>query len=304
MSCLHLIGIRNDIDDIRLLIIDLYRGVSGHTYMEPDTQGGRIQREARKILLSRDDGFIHVMAKNDTDPSYTRSWAAIAGSLNGMTLVLPEMNDFHRWSEFLLPPENGGISNLHIVPSGKCCYSGPHSTDKSFLITKSHYLNFGYGEDGSGKVVAHHGVWFSRNSFAQGTPDEIVVRQYAVHSEAEWRQKRQCEAEKVKRPEKKQTEPNELAYLKQKDLHELGKLMSRQPGDFDERYPDPDKGGRDKRTDQQKLEDMQEVRRILHKDAESGRPSSTMTCFIGKWGDEATAPSKQKHRGSRSGRRS
>ena len=38
--------------------------------------------------------------------------------------------------------------------------------------------------------------------------------------------------------------PNELAYLKQKDLHKLSKHMESQPGDFDRRYPNPDAGGR------------------------------------------------------------
>eukprot|EP00957_Ditylum_brightwellii_P027948 2111593-Ditylum_brightwellii.AAC.1 len=55
--------------------IDLYRGVSGHTYMQCDTEGGRIQREARKILLtrtSRNGGFVHVMRRDEEiDPEYT-----------------------------------------------------------------------------------------------------------------------------------------------------------------------------------------------------------------------------------------
>lgn len=71
--------------------------------------------------------------------------------------------------------------------------------------------------------------------------------------------------ETARRPNQKQTELNPLAYLKRKDLYELGKLMSREPGDFDKRYPNPDEG-RDARTDDEKLEELQEVRRILRKD--------------------------------------
>ena len=48
-------------------------------------------------------------------------------------------------------------------------------------------------------------------------------------------------------PWQKQLIPNELAFLKQKNLHELGKRMSREKGWFYRRYPDPDVGG--KRSD-------------------------------------------------------
>ena len=44
--------------------------------------------------------------------------------------------------------------------------------------------------------------------------------------------------------------------------------MSHQSGNFDSRYPDPDKGGRDKRTDEQKVEELEEVHHILRKDEE------------------------------------
>ena len=43
--------------------------------------------------------------------------------------------------------------------------------------------------------------------------------------------------------------------------------MVRQPGDFDKRYPNPDKGG-DKRTKAQRSEEIAEVRRILRKNEE------------------------------------
>jgi hypothetical protein len=236
--------------------------------MQPDTEGGRIQRAARKILLSRGKMFIHVMAKDDKiDPPYTKSWADVAESLNNINLLLPSMEDFHGWSKFLLPPENGGVSKLHFVPTPRSCFRGPHSTNKTWRITRCHYLNFGYGEDKDGKLVAHHGVWFGRNSFAQGAPDEISVRQLP---EASWQQKRRCEA--TRRPNQKQTELNELPYLKRKDLYELGKLMSREPGDFDKRYSNPDKD-RDTRTEKEKSEELEEVRQILRKN-ETGWTSS------------------------------
>jgi hypothetical protein len=196
-------GIRNDIDT-NLKRIDLYRGVSGHTYMQPDTEGGRIQRAARKVFLSCRKMFIHVMAKDEQiDPLYTKSWADVAGSLNNINLVLPSIQDFHGWFNFLLPPQNGGDSKLHFVPTSHSSLRGPHSTDKSWRITKCHCLNFGYGEDKDGKLVAHHGVWFGRKSFSQGAPDEIVARQIEVLSEAAWQQQRRCEVDRRRRPNKK-----------------------------------------------------------------------------------------------------
>jgi hypothetical protein len=77
-------GIRNDID-LGLECVDLYRGVSGHTYMQPDSEGGHIQRAACKILLTRGKMFIHAMAKDESvDPTYTKSWAEVAQSLDNM----------------------------------------------------------------------------------------------------------------------------------------------------------------------------------------------------------------------------
>ena len=231
--------------------------------MQPDTEGGRIQREARRILLSREEGFVHVMAVDFTiDPPYTRSWAGIAEALHGMTLVLPAMSDFFKWSDFLLPKKNGGSSSFYIVPGGENCFRGPNSNGNKFRISESHYLNFGYGEDATGKVVAHHGVWFSRNTFAQGPPDEVTMWQQYHSSTVAWQQKRQDET--AKRPIQKQTELNTLAYLKLQDLHDLGKIMSRSVGDFAKRYPNPDEG-KDGRSEKHKLEQLQEIRRILCK---------------------------------------
>ena len=205
-------GIRNEID-IGLERIDLYWGVSGHTYTQPDSEGGQIQRAARKILLTRGEIFVHVMAKDESiDPPYTKSWAELAESLDNMTIKLPTMADFHKWSEFLLPPEKGSSSSLYIVPSPRSCFRGPNSANKHWRITKCHYLNFGYGEDKDGKVVDHHGVWFGRDSFAQGSPDEIVIRQHHVLQDVEWTHERLKHI--TQRPEQKQTELNELSHLK------------------------------------------------------------------------------------------
>ena len=129
--------------------------------MEPDTEGGRIQRAARTILLARDGGFIHVMKKGPSDPDYTRSWAEVAKSVHGIQVIEPSITDFHSWSNFLLPAQAGGTSPLYVVPNRNDCFRGPHSTNKDWLISNSHYLNFGYGEGSDGKIVAHHGVWFS-----------------------------------------------------------------------------------------------------------------------------------------------
>jgi hypothetical protein len=96
----------------------------------------------------------------------------------------------------------------------KSCFRGPNSANQKFCITNSHYLNVGYGESADGKIVAHHGVWFSRNSFAQGEPDEIAVKTTISFSTEVWQQKRQGEAHR--RPSQKQMELNELPYLKTK----------------------------------------------------------------------------------------
>jgi hypothetical protein len=111
-------------------------------------------------------------------------------------------------------------------------------------------------------LVAHR-VWFGQDSFAQGSPDEIVIRQPDVLEEAKWRQERFKHA-MVKPAGQKQTELNELSHLKKKDLFEVGEIMSREPGDFKKRYPNPDEG-RNARSQIALFEELQEVRRILWK---------------------------------------
>ena len=114
-------------------------------------------------------------------------------------------------------------------------------------------------------MVKHPGVWFARDDFSQAVPHEILCRQPAVMEEEKWRKARESDGWLV-RPWQKQLIPNELAYLKQKDLHELGKQMSRVPGDFDKRYPDPDVGG--KRSDDAEEEYHLEASVVLQKPEE------------------------------------
>lgn len=137
--------------------IDLYRDISGHTFMPPDTEGGRVQRAARKVLISRERGMVHVMSKDPyIDPAYAESWAGLAQALPNMTVVLPRLQDFFKWSDHLLPKGSSGGSDLYVVPDKADCFSGPNK--KKFLISNSHHINFGYGEDKNNNLVAHHGV--------------------------------------------------------------------------------------------------------------------------------------------------
>ena len=116
-------GIRRELNISSLKRIDLYRGVPGHTYMPPDTEGGRMQRAARKILITRNKGFIYTMEDNeDIDPEYTVSWVSICKRLDRITPILPTLTDFHKWSDYLLPPGRGGTSELYTVPKQANCF--------------------------------------------------------------------------------------------------------------------------------------------------------------------------------------
>ena len=90
-------------------------------------------------------------------------------------------------------------------------------------ITKSHCMNIGHGEDANGNLVHHPGVWFSGNLFSQEKPDEVFVRNKNVMTANEWEKERTSSA--GRKPKQKQEHLTPLSFLKQKDLHELGKLM-------------------------------------------------------------------------------
>ena len=81
--------------------ITLYRPPRGHTYMQPDSVGGRVQRAARKILKGRGKGAVHVMTDHPDDPSYAVSWQQMAESCDGLELTLPSLGDFFDWQTFL-----------------------------------------------------------------------------------------------------------------------------------------------------------------------------------------------------------
>ena len=216
--------------------------------MEPDTEGGRIQRAARHILLQRHEGFIHAMQPHPGDPPYTRTWVEVASSLDGIEVIVPDQASFLKWSEFLLPPNRGGTSQLHVVPKAIDCFRGPHSADKSWLISDAHIINFGRGEDSRGIVVSHVGAWFTRVRFDQAAPDEINVRQPQVLTAAAWTAKRDAIrahaaalADSSLLPSRKHNEPIQLPHPKVKDLCDLGQLMSRDENaeDFLHVYPVP-----------------------------------------------------------------
>jgi hypothetical protein len=216
--------------------------------MEPDTEGGRIQRAARHILLQRYEGFIHAMQPNPGDPPYTRTWVEVAASLDGIEVIVPDQASFLKWSEFLLPPNRGGTSQLYVVPKAADCFRGPHSADKSWLISDAHIINFGRGEDSRGIVVAHIGAWFTRVRFDQPAPDEVNIRQSQVLTSTSWTAKRDAIRAHAPAlhvslllPSRKHNEPIKLPHPKVKDLCDLGQLMSRDEKgeDFLHVYPAP-----------------------------------------------------------------
>ena len=245
--------------------IDLYRGISGHTYMQPDTEGGRIQREAKKVLLMRGGGFVHTMRKDPTqDPPYTVAWVDLADNVDNINPVTPGIEHFHEWSKFLLPPEKKGTSILYCVPTPKHCFRGPHSVDNSWRITRSHHLNFGIGENINGLKVQHSGVWFSRDRMDQEEPDEVFCRRIGLWDSEEWARKR-VEV-RGHRPTQKQTELMSLSLLKQDDLYGLGKIMSRdtEGKDFAKSYPNPVNSSQE-RTAAEEDEMLTDIKSILRK---------------------------------------
>ena len=66
---------------IGLVEITLYRGIVGHTFMKPETEGGRMQRGGRDVLKDRDQQIVHVVSPKEGDPEYSTIWAGIATGL-------------------------------------------------------------------------------------------------------------------------------------------------------------------------------------------------------------------------------
>ena len=228
-----------------------------------------MQRAARKVLLTSGAGFVHVMKPDETlDPGYVVSRSGLASGLPNINVELPEITNFHAWSKFLLSERDGGESKLYSVPGPKNCLRGPHAfqgNQEAWKISNCHHINIGIGEDAKGDLVAHHGVWFARDSFAQAEPDEVVVRQENVMAENEWNKMR--ELVRGDCPVQKQQEPIAIAYLKQKDLYELGKLMGLTETDFRLRYPDPDEG-KSNRTKEQIDSILSTINSIFQKNEE------------------------------------
>jgi hypothetical protein len=172
----------------------------------------------------------------------------VAASLDGIEVTVPDQASFLKWSEFLLPPNRGGRSQLHVVPKATDCFRGPHSADESWLMSEAHIINFGQGEDSRGIVVSHVGAWFTRVRFDQAAPDEVNVRQPQVLTAAAWTAKRDAIrahaaalADSLLLPSRKHNEPIQLPHPKVKDLCDLGQLMSRdeKAEDFLHVYPVP-----------------------------------------------------------------
>ena len=205
---------------VGLVAITLYPGIVGHTFMKPDTEGGRMHRGGRDALKDRYRQIVHVMDPKEGDPEYTTSWAGIAAGLSGINVILPTISDFFSWSEFLLPQESGGGSTFYKVPDKKCCFKGPtHCND--WLITNCHIMNFGYGEDSTGKVVKHNGVRFCRDGcFLNANLTRFFCRQPEFMEEETWREARKADTWEG-RPRQKQLTLNEVAPKKVKDLYEL-----------------------------------------------------------------------------------
>ena len=206
--------------------------------MPPDTKNGQVQRVASNYMKYRTLGFFHVMKKEGCDPDYVVSWESISLEVDGINVELPNMSKFLAWSKFLLPVESKGKRTLYKLPTLKFCFREPTNYNY-WKISNCHSINFCYGEDSTGKMVKHPGVWFTRDDFSQAVPHEILCRKPAVMEAKKWRKDQESDGWLV-RPWQKQLIMNELEFLKQKDLHELGNCMSREKGDFDRRYLYPD----------------------------------------------------------------
>ena len=122
-----------------------------------------------KYLKDHEKGFIHVMKNEKCNPDYTVSWASVAAELNGINVELPTMFNFFAWSIFLLPYENEGESMLYKVTNPQCYFRAPPNYN-NWKISNYHSINLGYGEDFTGAMVKHPGVWFAGYGFSQSVP--------------------------------------------------------------------------------------------------------------------------------------
>ena len=80
-----------------MVSITLYRGISGHTFMPPDTKNGQVQRVSSKYLKDHTLGFSHMMKKKGCDPDYAVSWESIALEVDRINVELPNMSKFLAW---------------------------------------------------------------------------------------------------------------------------------------------------------------------------------------------------------------
>ena len=96
----------------------------------------------------------------------------------------------------------------------------------------------GYGEDSTGKVVNHNGVWFAWDGFSQCVPHDILCRQPSFMEEETWREARKADMWEGG-SQQNQLTLNEVAPKKVKDLYKLNVSMSNKEGNFDHRYHKP-----------------------------------------------------------------
>ena len=114
-----------------------------HTYFEPNTVGGWVQKAARELLgdtTSCAGGFVHVMEDRPGDPVYTQSWQRIINTTLGCQCVLMTQENIYDWSSFVLPEKNGGVNEMNKQARQTDCVSGPNKG--KFKISESHYLRF------------------------------------------------------------------------------------------------------------------------------------------------------------------
>ena len=120
--------------------------------------------------------------------------------------------------------------------------------------TDAHFIQFGKYVDENNNIVNHNGLWRTRKSILQKDFDLVKCRQPACYDKGySWVESSRKFMEEHNL-EQKYTAKLKLPYLKQVDLHDLGKAMSRdiEKTDFLHRYPEPDeKEKTNKRTEEE-----------------------------------------------------
>ena len=174
------------------MAITLYRGTSGHTSMPSNTENGKLQSGVCNYLKDREQGFIHVTKKWKMRPGLHCELGKCSRGSEREKCRTADYVWFFAWSKFLIPAESREEIMFYKVPNPQCCFRGPPNSN-NWKISNCHSLNLGYGEDSTGAMVNHPGVWFARYVFYQAVPHGIICRQPAVMEEETWRKARKSE---------------------------------------------------------------------------------------------------------------